>query len=69
VSINELLSIVEEVAGVKLVRNYLTGAPQGVRGRNSDNDLIKEVLNWAPTISLQNGIEKTYKWIYDEMNK
>ncbi len=69
VSINELLSIVEEVAGVKLVRNYLTSAPQGVRGRNSDNQLIKEVLGWAPSISLKNGIEKTYQWIYDEMKK
>lgn len=67
VSINELVDIVEEIAGVSLKRNYLLDKPQGVRGRNSDNTLIKEVLGWAPSIKLKDGIEKTYKWIYDEI--
>ena len=43
------------------------GAPQGVRGRNSDNTLIRERLGWEPTITLEDGLEKTYAWIYDEL--
>jgi nucleoside-diphosphate-sugar epimerase len=69
VSINQLLSIVEQIAGIKLKRKYMLDAPQGVRGRNSDNELINQVLNWTPSISLEIGIEKTYKWIYDKMVK
>lgn len=67
VSINQLVDIVEKIAGLKLKRRYKLDAPQGVRGRNSDNTLIQKLLNWEPTISLQNGLEKTYRWIYDEM--
>jgi nucleoside-diphosphate-sugar epimerase len=67
VSINQLVSIVEEIAGIKLKRNYNLDAPQGVRGRNSDNTMIKEVLGWAPSISLEEGLEKTYAWIYDQI--
>jgi len=67
VSINELVSIVEEIAGITLNRNYRTDAPQGVRGRNSDNELITELLGWAPSISLRDGMERTYSWIYDQM--
>src|SRR6185437_301022 len=67
VSINRLVDIVEKLAGVKLKRSYKLDAPKGVRGRNSDNDLIKKLLNWAPSIRLEDGMEKTYKWIYDEM--
>jgi nucleoside-diphosphate-sugar epimerase len=67
VSINELVDIVESIAGVKLTRNYNLGAPKGVRGRSSDNTLIKERLNWAPGIRLRSGMEKTYAWIYDQM--
>ena len=67
VSINELVSIVEDIAGLKLKRNYNLDAPQGVRGRNSDNTMIKQVLGWCPSISLEEGIEKTYKWIYDQI--
>jgi nucleoside-diphosphate-sugar epimerase len=63
------LSIVEQIAGIKLKRKYMLDAPQGVRGRNSDNELINQVLNWTPSISLEIGIEKTYKWIYDKMVK
>ncbi len=67
VSINRLVEIVENIAGVKLKRNYKLDAPQGVRGRNSDNTMIKQELGWAPEISLEDGMERTYRWIYDEM--
>jgi GDP-D-mannose 3',5'-epimerase len=67
VTINQLVDIVEGIAGIKLNRNYNLDAPKGVRGRNSDNTLIKELMDWAPSISLQDGMEKTYRWIYDEM--
>ena len=67
VTINQLVDIVEEIAGVKLKRTYKLDAPKGVRGRNSDNTLIKELMNWAPSVRLEDGMEKTYRWIYDEM--
>jgi GDP-D-mannose 3', 5'-epimerase len=67
VSINRLVDIVEEIAGVRLNRSYQLDAPKGVRGRNSDNTLIKKLMNWAPSIRLEDGMEKTYRWIYDEM--
>jgi len=68
VSINQLVDIVEAIAGVKLKRVYNLSAPKGVRGRNSDNTLIKERLGWAPAITLEDGLEQTYRWIYDQMN-
>jgi len=67
VSINELVSLVEDIAGIKLNRNYRTDAPQGVRGRNSDNELITELMGWAPSITLRDGMERTYRWIHDQM--
>lgn len=67
VTINQLVDIAEGFAGVKLDRRYNLGAPQGVRGRNSDNTLIKERLDWAPSISLETGLRKTYDWIYRQM--
>jgi nucleoside-diphosphate-sugar epimerase len=67
VTINQLVDIVEDIAGIKLTRNYNLGAPKGVNGRNSDNTLITERLGWAPGIPLRAGMEKTYRWIYDEM--
>jgi GDP-D-mannose 3',5'-epimerase len=67
VSINRLVDIVEEIAGIRLRRTYNLGAPKGVRGRNSDNTLILEKLGWEPSISLKDGLEKTYRWIYDTM--
>ncbi|MDP9388993.1 MAG: NAD-dependent epimerase/dehydratase family protein [Actinomycetota bacterium] len=67
VSINQLVDIVEGIAGVKVKRNYQLGAPMGVRGRNSDNTMIRRLLAWAPSVSLQEGLENTYRWIYDEM--
>jgi GDP-D-mannose 3', 5'-epimerase len=66
VSINQLVDIVEGIAGVKLKRNYDLSAPKGVNGRNSENSLIKKYLNWAPDTTLQAGLEKTYAWIYDQ---
>jgi nucleoside-diphosphate-sugar epimerase len=67
VSINQLVDIVEEIAGVKVKRQYKLDAPLGVRGRNSDNTLIKQKLAWEPSITLKTGLEKTYRWIYDQM--
>ena len=67
VSINQLVDIVEAIAGVKLKRHYDLSAPKGVRGRNSDNTKIRSLLGWEPNIPLRVGMEKTYRWIYDEM--
>jgi GDP-D-mannose 3', 5'-epimerase len=67
VTINQLVDIVERVAGVKLQRRYNLDAPKGVRGRNSDNTLIRQYLNWEPSIRLEDGIEKTYRWIFDQI--
>ncbi len=67
VSINQLVDIVEEIAGIKLKRNYNLSAPKGVNGRNSDNTLIKKLLGWEPDTKLRVGMEKTYRWIYDQM--
>ena len=67
VTINGLVDIVEGIAGVKLERKYNLSAPQGVRGRNSDNTLILEQLGWEPSISLEDGLEKTYHWIHEQM--
>src|SRR5580698_2355984 len=67
VSINQLVDIVEGIAGVKLKRSYNLKAPKGVKGRNSDNALIKKYLGWEPNIRLRDGLEKTYRWIYDQM--
>ena len=69
VSINHLIDIIEEIAGIKVKRNYDLSAPLGVRGRNSDNTLIKQELGWEPTISLEQGLEKTYIWIHDQLNQ
>lgn len=63
VTVNELVSIVEDVAGVSLQRNYQLDAPQGVRGRCSDNTLINQELGWEPSIKLRDGLAATYQWI------
>jgi GDP-D-mannose 3',5'-epimerase len=68
VTINQLVDIVEDIAGVQLTRRYNLDAPKGVRGRNSDNTRILERLNWEPSVSLAEGMEKTYAWIYDELS-
>jgi GDP-D-mannose 3',5'-epimerase len=67
VSINQLVDIVEEIAGFKLERKYDLNAPKGVRGRNSENTLIKQYLNWEPSIPLKKGMKKTYEWIRGQM--
>lgn len=69
VTINQLVDIAENIAGIKLHRKYNLNAPKGVNGRNSDNTLILNKFNWEPSISLETGLAKTYKWIYDQMNK
>ncbi len=63
VSINALVSIVEEIGGLKLERKYDPTAPRGVAGRNSDNTFIQQVLNWEPSTPLHEGMAKTYAWI------
>jgi GDP-D-mannose 3', 5'-epimerase len=63
VSINELVSKVEKIAGIKLKRRYDLDAPRGVAGRNSDNTFIEEVLKWEPNTSLDKGLAATFKWI------
>lgn len=69
ISINELVSLVEEIAPLKVKRTYDLSAPKGVRGRNSDNTLIRKVLGWQPSIPMEVGMKKTYEWIYAEMTK
>ena len=69
VSINQLVNIVEEMAGIKCKRKYLHSAPKGVIGRNSDNTLIKSLFKWEPNTPLKRGMLKTYQWIYQEMTK
>ena len=67
VSINQLVDIVEEIAGVKLKRNYNLSAPKGVNGRNSDNTKILKLLGWEPSIRLRDGMARTYEWILSQM--
>jgi GDP-D-mannose 3', 5'-epimerase len=67
VSINQLVDIVEDIADIKLDRKYDLGAPKGVRGRNSENTLIKKYLGWEPSIPLKKGMKKTYDWIKEQM--
>ncbi len=66
VSINQLVDIAEEIAGIKLERVYKLDAPRGVNGRNSDNTRIRQCLGWAPDTRLRDGMEQTYRWIHDE---
>lgn len=66
VSINRLVSLIEDIAGVKLERRYKLDAPRGVAGRNSDNTFIQQVLGWEPTTPLHTGLEKTYTWIEEQ---
>lgn len=69
VSINQLVDLVEDIAGVRLKRTYKPNAPNGVRGRNSDNTLIRDLLGWAPETRLTIGLEETYAWIYDQVKQ
>jgi GDP-D-mannose 3', 5'-epimerase len=67
VSINQLVDIVEDIAGFKLERKYDLNAPKGVRGRNSENNLIRKYLNWEPSIPLRKGMKKTFDWIKEQI--
>src|ERR1700730_1991274 len=67
VTINQLVDLVEEIAGVKLKRRHNLSAPKGVNGRNSDNTLIQKVFGWEPSTKLRDGLERTYHWIYEQM--
>jgi GDP-D-mannose 3',5'-epimerase len=69
VSINELVEIVSKIANKTLTKQHDLTKPQGVRGRNSNNDRLREVLGWEPTITLVHGLEKTYSWIESELVK
>jgi nucleoside-diphosphate-sugar epimerase len=69
VTVNELLDIIEGIAGVRLTRHYDLSQPQGVRGRNSDNTKIWKTLHWEPDIKLEDGLEPTYKWIHDQVKR
>jgi GDP-D-mannose 3',5'-epimerase len=69
VTINQLVDIVEDIAGIRLKRTYNLDAPKGVAGRNSDNTKIQEKLGWEPSIRLRDGLEKTYRWIERRMAK
>ncbi|HEX8396165.1 MAG TPA: NAD-dependent epimerase/dehydratase family protein [Pyrinomonadaceae bacterium] len=66
VTINQLADIVAEIAGVKISKKHIDG-PMGVRGRNSDNTKLREVLDWEPAISLENGLRETYRWIEEQV--
>lgn len=67
VSINQMIDIIEQIAGITVKRNYNLDAPKGVRGRNSDNTLIKQIHGWEPTITLADGLQRTYTWIFDQL--
>ncbi|MFN2560854.1 MAG: NAD-dependent epimerase/dehydratase family protein [Jatrophihabitans sp.] len=69
VTINEMVDIVEKIAGITVARNHDLTAPQGVRGRSSDNTEMIRRYGWAPSITLTDGLEHTYRWVYDEVKK
>jgi GDP-D-mannose 3',5'-epimerase len=69
VTINQLVDIVSDIAGIKVKKSFNLKAPKGVNGRNSDNTLIRKYLGWEPSIPLRIGMERTYRWIYDQMAK
>src|SRR5437762_4919074 len=68
-SINDLVDMVANIAGKKIAKRYDLTKPQGVRGRNSDNTRLRQVLSWEPQISLEAGLERTYKWIAGELHR
>lgn len=69
ISVNELVDMVAAVAGKTIHRTHNLNAPQGVRGRNSDNTLLRDVLNWEPEVSLEEGLARTYRWISQQIRK
>ena len=69
VSINEMIEKIEKISSNQVKKNYQLDKPQGVMGRNSDNTLIRSLLNWEPKFTLYQGLEKTYNWILSDMKK
>lgn len=69
VTVNQLVDIISEVAGKRLVKKHDLSKPQGVRGRNSDNSLLRQVLGWEPNTTLRQGLQQTYPWIWEEMRR
>ncbi|MDC3076549.1 NAD-dependent epimerase/dehydratase family protein, partial [Candidatus Pelagibacter sp.] len=69
VTINQMINMIEKIANYKIKKKYLKNKPKGVRGRSSDNKLIKKILNWEPDIKLDKGLKYTYNWIYSEITK
>lgn len=69
ISINALVDVVEEFAGIRCRRSFVPTAPLGVRGRNSDNTFMKASLGWSPSVSLEAGLARTYRWIYDQVSQ
>ena len=69
VSINQMIDIIEEISNYKVDRNYQLDKPKGVRGRSSNNDLVRKKINWDAETTLNHGLEITYKWIYQEIKK
>jgi GDP-D-mannose 3',5'-epimerase len=67
VTINQMIDIVQDIAGITVERNHDLSAPQGVRGRNSDNTLVEKVLGWAPSISLHTGLQHTFDWVEQQV--
>ena len=67
VTINQMVDAIEQIAGITVQRHYKLDAPLGVRGRNSDNTMIQEIYGWEPSIKLADGLERTYRWIYDQL--
>ena len=67
VSINQMIDMIEEIADYKVKRKYDTSKPKGVRGRSSNNDLIKKEIGWEPKIKLKEGLRHAYEWIFDEI--
>ena len=68
VTINELVDLVAKAAGISVEKKHVDG-PQGVRGRNSDNTRLREVLDWEPQISLEEGLKRTYDWIEEQVRQ
>ena len=69
VTIDELVDIISEIAGKQLVKKYDLSKPQGVRGRNSDNTRLEQVTGWVPSVSLEDGLALTYRWIEGQLRR
>ncbi len=69
VAIDELVDMVAAIAGKQIGKNHDLARPQGVRGRNSDNDRLRQVLGWEPRISVEDGLARTYRWIATQLHQ